>query len=138
VSDLPAGYESSSRAASDLAAPPRGPAPGARPRLDLDANRVPEPPPFNGGRTSTSVSVRVPHHMEWWLREAAANHNLSVNAYLLMLLAKARGGDSIPADCWAWLSMEAKLHDDFDGPLDALVAIIRHLADRYPYGAELR
>lgn len=106
----------------------------AEPVLDLDA----EPPlPTPKSLRWPVVGTRMPAHRHAWLRERAAADGITVNALVNRVLAEAQQG-GWPADVREWLLMQAGQCGCPGDPEQALVAVIRHLADRWPYGARLR
>jgi hypothetical protein len=103
--------------------------------LDLDGRH----PPFLPSRNQRQVviSTKLPAHLAAWLRERARLDRTTPADYVRTLIVHARDG-AMPADCRDWLVRQAAQCGIPGRPDDALVAVIRHLADRWPNGARLR
>lgn len=103
--------------------------------LDLDASEPP-PTPHVGAR-STTLGVKVPAVVAAYVREQAYVEHTTVNGFLRRLIERHRAGDRLPADCREWLVRQAAQTGNVGDPDAALVAVIRHLAARWPNGARL-
>lgn len=82
------------------------------------------------------VTARVPAHLAAFIRRRAGERSSTINAYLNSLIVEDRDR-GLPADCTVWLSKmaaSAGTPGDING---ALIAVLRHLADRWPDGARL-
>lgn len=103
--------------------------------LDLDGVGPPDAPPVR----REVISVKLAPHLAVWVRERASAERTTMNGYIVALLRRERDGEArLPADCRAWLDRQAVQCDLKGDPDAALVAVIRHLADRWPDGARLR
>jgi hypothetical protein len=103
--------------------------------LDLDATRPRMLPP--SASRSIVVSARVPAHVAAWVHEQARKERRNPSQYLTALILQARD-DGLPPDCRDWLTRQAAQCGVPGQPDQALVMILRHLADRWPDGARLR
>jgi hypothetical protein len=102
--------------------------------LDVDAVAPPVSPATLRG---VVLGVKVPATTAAFVRERAWQDGVTVNAYLRRLIEVDRDG-GLPADCREWLRVQAGQCDCPGDPHGALVAVLRHLADRWPDGARLR
>lgn len=102
--------------------------------LDLDAAAPPRAP--KSARWPV-IGVRMDASLAAFVREQAHVEHCTVNGYLVRLVRRARDGQ-LPADVRDWLVIQAAQCGHPGDPDAALVAVIRHLADRWPEGARLR
>jgi hypothetical protein len=101
--------------------------------LDLDGIRPPGPPK----RQSVQLGFRVIPSVAAWVRQRARDDRVNPAQWLARLIEREMRGRDLPADCRAWLVMQAA-QCGFPGDPDlALIAVLRHLADRWPIGARL-
>lgn len=102
--------------------------------LDLDGV---EPPRIRERSLAPVVlGVKMPAHLAAWVRERVFTEQTTINAFLLGLVERER--DGLPPDCRAWLTAQAAQCGCPGDPDQALVLVLRHLADRWPRGARLR
>lgn len=102
--------------------------------LDLDGD--PPPPTLKSVRWPVK-NVRMPSHLLAWLRERAWQDGVTTNALIVRLCEAERDG-GLPADVREWLRVQAANCGVPGDPDAALVIVLRHLMDRWPYGARLR
>lgn len=103
--------------------------------LDLDGVEPPGAPPRS--LATTVVAVRVPAFTAARLRQLCEHLGTSPNAWLKALIERELAG-GLPADCVEWLRRQAAQLGMPGRPAEAEVAVLRHLADRWPHGARLR
>lgn len=103
--------------------------------LDLDGT---EPPWLPSGSVRTrTVSTRLPPHVAAWLDEQARLRRTTTAGYLAQLVRRDRD-HGLPSDCREWLTRQAA-QCGCPGDVDqALIIVLRHLADRWPNGARLQ
>lgn len=106
----------------------------AKDLLDLDATPAPHPP--RSLRTPV-VGIRMDAALAAYVREEAARDRCSVNRWLNRLIRQHRDRRALPDDCRAWLTVQAGQCGCPGDPDQALVLVLRHLADRWPHGARL-
>lgn len=105
--------------------------------LDLDADRPTSMPRRH--RTTMTVSARLPAPVGLAAHEAAAREGGNVNAWLGRIIRRELDGlERLPVDCRLWLVKQAQQCGCPGDPDQALVLVLRHLADRWPHGARLR
>lgn len=80
----------------------------------------------------------MPAVLAAYIREQAYEDGVTVNAWMNRLIAAHRDGDRLPADVREWLRIQAANCGCPGDPDRALVLVLRHLMDRWPYGARLR
>jgi hypothetical protein len=68
------------------------------------------------------------------MRERAAADGITPSAFVMALVRRERDYPELPADCRAWLEIQAAAAGYPHEPERALVAVIRELADRHPLG----
>lgn len=103
--------------------------------LDLDAV---DPPPTPASVKWPTISVRISSHLAAFVREQAAIDGCSVNSWMVRRVQAARDGELLPADVRRWLTIQAAQCGHPGDPDAALVAVLRHLMDRWPHGARLQ
>lgn len=107
-----------------------------RPRdvfLDLDADLPPvRPKSFRW----PVIGIRIPAHLKAYLEQRVFQDGTTINHYVRTLIEADRHG--LPADCREWLVKQAAQCGVPGRPEEALVLVLRHLADRWPDGARLR
>lgn len=102
--------------------------------LDVDADA---PPCLPLHLRMPVLGVRCTPQLAAYVREQAYQDGQSVNRWLTNLI-EAHQDDALPADCRAWLRVQAGQCDCPGEPQVALVRVLRHLARRWPHGARLR
>lgn len=103
--------------------------------LDLDAD---PPPHVPRALRWPSFTVRVSNPLAAFIREQAALDNVTVNTWMVRVLEDRRRRRERPADVRDWLLRQAAQCGAPGDPEAALVAVVRHLAERWPDGARLR
>lgn len=103
--------------------------------LDLDADRAPDPP----GAMShwTVIAVRVPRPLRSWVMRQAELDGMTPSSWMRHQLQAMRNEQHLPGDVREWLAIQAVQAGCPGDPTEALVRLVRHLADRYPNGARL-
>lgn len=102
--------------------------------LDLDGVA---PPRMPKSRRWPVVSVRMPAHYKAWLMERALREGMTINAYMVRMIGRDRD-QGLPPDVRNWLARQAVQCGLKGQPDEALVLVLRHLADRWPDGARLK
>lgn len=102
--------------------------------LDLDATVPPRQPK---SMRWPVIGVKMDAALAAFVREQAHVERTTGSSYIRRLIRQARDGQ-LPADCRDWLTRQAAQCGCPGDPDAALVAVIRHLADRWPDGARLR
>lgn len=101
--------------------------------LDLDASHPPKRP---RSTNEPVLHLRVPAHLAQHVRRRMEQHGVNMNRYLIGLVERDING--WPDDVREWLVRQAGQCGVPGDPEAALVAVVRHLAARWPNGARLR
>lgn len=104
--------------------------------LDLDAVAPPAPPSHS---TTTTITVRLARPLALWVEQQAERAQITHTAWLRELIERTRRRSAdMPADVRDWLLVQAG-QCGTPGDVDAtVVALVRHLAARWPNGGRLR
>jgi len=81
--------------------------------------------------------MRVPPDLAAWVRDTAAREHTPPGTLLRRLVDQARTGERWPPDVQRWLTAQAACCGTPGDPEGALIAVVRHLAARWPNGARL-
>lgn len=103
--------------------------------LELDGEPAPAAP-FQGRRQV--IATKVPGHLYAYVREQAYTDHTTINAWMKRLIEQHRDGARYPADVRDWLCRQGAQIGCPGDPDTALVAVVRHLADRYPNGVRIK
>jgi hypothetical protein len=86
-----------------------------------------------------TVAARLPAPLARACHEAAKREGSNVNTWLGRIIRRELDSEErLPVDCRLWLVKQARQSGCPGDPDQALVLVLRHLADRWPHGARLR
>jgi hypothetical protein len=103
--------------------------------LELDATPAPGPP-GRGGHWGV-LATRLPNNLRSWVLRQADIDGQTPSGWMRAQLEAIRREEHLPADVREWLVVQAVQCGCPGDPTEALVRLVRHLADRYPNGARL-
>lgn len=85
------------------------------------------------------MAFRAPADLRAWINDQAAKNRVEPGVYIRTILQHARAdGYGWPEDVTRWLTSQAANNGTPGDTTAAVIALVRHLAIRWPHGARLR
>lgn len=102
--------------------------------LDLDATH---PPSAWGHQRRVVMSTKLPTHLALFVEHRALQEGVTPSRWIRRLIEHEQR-DDLPRDVTEWLLVQAAQCGAPGDPQAGLIAVVRHLAQRWPDGGRLR
>lgn len=86
---------------------------------------------------SLTITARLPVRAHAWLRDQAERDNTTPSMLIRRIVDQAMQRGRWPADVQDWLVVQAAQCGVVGDPDGAVIAVVRHLAERWPDGCRL-